>query len=145
MSTANFADTSLEAVESWKAAHEAAMAVYDIDHVVGLVKAVYDYLLEANTTWDGGRLTTESMGRLARLHQRWYRSAGEILAIAAEIESGGYVLDNAAGLRRAYDDAGDFQAAIPGILESVEDSKAGRIVPLEDLRDVLLSGPDVPS
>jgi len=124
---------------------EIASLAHDINHFVGQMKSAYDYLVAANAKWDGGRLTTESLGRLARLHQHWFRSAGGVLELAGQVEAIGVTLANAAELRRVYSEASGFQDKLPDILESVEDFRQGRTVSLEDLERELFPSPETPS
>lgn len=105
-----------EGVESWKSDHDNAMEAMDLEELLKIGIDHYDSLLKRNSI--ASHITIEDVQDLSKYHINWNKVTEFVLAYVEQVESTGYIIENANALRKRYKESSNFMPQCKKHLEA---------------------------
>jgi len=130
--------TQAEEVESWRLAHDEAMACSDIEDAIGLGLSILDNLRRRGGSGaERGNLSWEEASDQARAYRVWLDTTRHLLEGARRLEQAGFVVQRADELRRACGEVSLLPLDTDRIRRSLESLEGGEGVPTSEAIDGL--------
>lgn len=131
--------TQAEGGESWKIAHQEAMACCDIEDAIGLGLSILENLRRRSSkSCECGKLSWPETSDQARVYSLWLDATRRLLDGAVrDLEQMGFVVERADALRQACREVSLLPLDTDRVRRSLESLENGEGVPMEQAIDEL--------